>query len=584
MVDNLDDNIALNTTAKGSSFALIQNLPQTRGSCVLATSRDRRIAQTIADRWSTPIRIEPMSVDDAALLLEMRLPTPALRTPCQSELLQELECLPLAISQASAYMLHRHIDTTQYLQLWRHSHQSLISSTPGDSEHVDVSRDRSQTNAVFSTIQLTIARLAEECAAAQALLMIFATCNAQFIPRYFLDALVGTHDSAEAIAHFIGILCNLSLVHFNVEGTGLTMHKLVQGATQAWIVRNGQHNGQRKIIDFAVGMISSLWTECSDTGDLLRMCEISNHMHDIAFGFGRSLMDPDVRSRMLGIRGFHLLSSGRFVESCEVFREARDSLPKLSPESRQQIADRIDQGLALALIEIDRRNEDALALLRNSIKTDEKLGLPKVYKYLSSLDKLTRMIASNSWSDNRELETLLLRVEEWCQPTLAKDDIRRDALLSMDISLSNVYLARYKNWKCWREQAEAHLKGYSNKHWLSRATDTAREAYVELQALTTLDGDDCAQLVKAAIALGGAFREADRYREFGWCLRHALCITLNTPYLAERERVKADLLRGINAVQEGFGEPCVTLESFAAEHKDCRMGPHGCRFYAAELD
>src|SRR5205085_3849922 len=82
-------------------------LPQTPNGSILVTSRNSTAAMNLVGVYYNVIRVEPMNEGDALALLKTRVP---FDEPFESEakaLVQALECIPLAITHAAAYIRMR---------------------------------------------------------------------------------------------------------------------------------------------------------------------------------------------------------------------------------------------------------------------------------------------------------------------------------------------------------------------------------------------------------------------------------------------------------------------------------------------
>ena len=101
-------------------------LPQNPNGSILLTTRDERLGQRLADRHASMI-VDRMSPQEAQDLLRNR----QLELPKQSDLddtrnlLEALEYLPLAISQAAAFISENRITLSEYLEILRASDSDL---------------------------------------------------------------------------------------------------------------------------------------------------------------------------------------------------------------------------------------------------------------------------------------------------------------------------------------------------------------------------------------------------------------------------------------------------------------------------
>ena len=83
---------------------LVQYLPRSANGSTLITTRDRRVGERFAGQ-DKPIIVLPLEISDATSMLRSRLPNHLDWMASEvSELLENLEYLPLAITQAASYI------------------------------------------------------------------------------------------------------------------------------------------------------------------------------------------------------------------------------------------------------------------------------------------------------------------------------------------------------------------------------------------------------------------------------------------------------------------------------------------------
>src|SRR5262249_51252480 len=88
-------------------FTMAQYLPQRDGGAILITSRDKHSAFALAGKSNCILRVEPMSPSEAKTLIDKKIP-PELGTSNERDsLASKLEYIPLAITQAAAYITRR---------------------------------------------------------------------------------------------------------------------------------------------------------------------------------------------------------------------------------------------------------------------------------------------------------------------------------------------------------------------------------------------------------------------------------------------------------------------------------------------
>lgn len=145
VVDNLDD---LSVESK--------YIPNRRGS-ILFTTRDRRILQSVkfAVTVQGGVEVTKMSPEEASSTCN-NLGMDRNQTDAQTELLRRLDNLPLAISQAAAYIQRTGMSTQEYLQLWMDntSNQATLLDKP-----VEEGGTEASTQTVMRTWSVTVDKI-----------------------------------------------------------------------------------------------------------------------------------------------------------------------------------------------------------------------------------------------------------------------------------------------------------------------------------------------------------------------------------------------------------------------------------------
>ena len=124
IIDNVDDRTMFFEDGNYKGKALCEYMPQTALGAILYTTRNRDIGIDL-DSTRDPIDVPSMSVEDARSLLGTRIQSQSTEAE-QLALLDELVYLPLAITQAVAFMLKRRKHISQYLESYRQSHATRI--------------------------------------------------------------------------------------------------------------------------------------------------------------------------------------------------------------------------------------------------------------------------------------------------------------------------------------------------------------------------------------------------------------------------------------------------------------------------
>ena len=89
-------------------------LPRSKRGSILITTRDRRVGERLTGNKQL-VTVNPLSKDEACQLLKARLPDDEWDDGKAKELVHELEYLPLAITQAAAYIAQNRSSISDYL-------------------------------------------------------------------------------------------------------------------------------------------------------------------------------------------------------------------------------------------------------------------------------------------------------------------------------------------------------------------------------------------------------------------------------------------------------------------------------------
>ena len=227
----------LTTAAHSSIIPLSRYLPQTSSSgLILITSRTREAAYCLTDSDESIIHIPFMSKADATALLCRKMegmydPTDRSNGIEKAELVERLECLPLAITQATSYIIVRKRTMTipKYSNFLEKNGEILLARVP------DSRRDPSYPNSVLLTLQISLDQIDQENKPATELLSLMSVLDRQGIPRMLLR---GENDDDLDFEKRLDPLIAFSLITTDGTNQSFQIHRLVQVAVQSWLVRD----------------------------------------------------------------------------------------------------------------------------------------------------------------------------------------------------------------------------------------------------------------------------------------------------------------------------------------------------------
>ncbi|KAK4100508.1 hypothetical protein N658DRAFT_408297, partial [Parathielavia hyrcaniae] len=228
IVDNADDKDVL-----FGPTGIHQYLPDSEVGLTLFTTRTLEVGVSVATNDVVELHdMDPQEAEDylrKSLIRKQLLQDQAMT----AELLRELTHLPLAITQAAAYLnWNSQISIKRYLELLRGTEQDMVGLM--SREFHDNTRYRGSQNAVATTWLVSFDLIQKSNSAAADLLAFISHIEPKAIPR----SLLPTSKSKEAMESELGTLSAFAFLarrEDNGDDEVYDMHKLVHLATGIWI-------------------------------------------------------------------------------------------------------------------------------------------------------------------------------------------------------------------------------------------------------------------------------------------------------------------------------------------------------------
>ncbi|KAH8698246.1 P-loop containing nucleoside triphosphate hydrolase protein [Phaeosphaeriaceae sp. PMI808] len=250
VLDNADDSeIVFGTNQlKG----VVNYLPESEQGITLFTTRVREIAISLTR--GDVLELEQMSKEDAATFLTKSLIRQNLYdNTAMAELLDELAYLPLAITQAAAYLNTNRTTIAKYLNLLRNTEQGIVSLMT--KEFRDNTRYKGPVNAVAMTWVVPFRQLQAHDPRAADLLAFILCIEWKAIPRSLLPHLGSEERLEDAIGALRGYSFLSTREENNVdEASGeeewYDLHRLVHLASRIWTKEHGiAADAERRAVD-----------------------------------------------------------------------------------------------------------------------------------------------------------------------------------------------------------------------------------------------------------------------------------------------------------------------------------------------
>ena len=244
VVDNADDTNLLRDQENG----IMNYLPQSENGLTLFTTRYKDLAD-LADY--NIVDLQEMSIHEATLFLEKFFQREYLvqNQALVKEFLEELAYLPLAIVQASAYIIKNSTTISKYLALIKTTEKEMISLLSQDFH--DNTRSKESHNAVAVTWLVSFDQIKKDEPTAADLLFFLAFLENKAIPLTILPA----SKLSSELTRAVGVLVGYSFLSKQGEGDEevYDMHRLVHRAIKTWMQReNLLEEWKQKIVSHLV--------------------------------------------------------------------------------------------------------------------------------------------------------------------------------------------------------------------------------------------------------------------------------------------------------------------------------------------
>ncbi|OCL04339.1 hypothetical protein AOQ84DRAFT_324569, partial [Glonium stellatum] len=232
VLDNADDTEVFFPSAgskpktPGEPSGIARYLPHNSRGSILITTRDAHVGIKLAN-GEQPISVLQMTLQEAKTMMLSKISEK--ESCCESDLitlLNDLECLPLAITQAAAFISENRITLSAYLKYLHADDANIL-----DNEFYDWRRDSEKSNSVIQTWKLSFDQIRRQNPRAANILSLMAVLDRQGVQSFLLREDQGEAEFIKAI----GTLRAFSFITAEKGGEVFEMHRLVQLATQKWL-------------------------------------------------------------------------------------------------------------------------------------------------------------------------------------------------------------------------------------------------------------------------------------------------------------------------------------------------------------
>lgn len=292
---------------------------------VLITTRDDRVASRLLKK-AKPIVVQPMSVGEATSLFLSKFgeEESSFDEADVRRLLEELDHLPLAISQAAAFIEENSSSIPAYIEALQGGNADEFLNEELD----DTRRDQeSSVNSVVRTWKLSYDQIRQQKPRAAELLCLLAMLDRQSVPRTLLKVPEATTS--------LGVLQAFHLITTRAGSQSFQLHRLVQRFVNISL-RND--NATRKWQEAALACVSKDYPTEIGVAEW-PICDIlAPHVHILtSYKYQTTEARLDLAHLLCWAADFDI-ERGMYIQASERARKSLDILRELVPEHDERLA------------------------------------------------------------------------------------------------------------------------------------------------------------------------------------------------------------------------------------------------------
>ncbi len=630
ILDNADDESVFYTqrehghgVASGSSHSkptLASFLPQSQNGSILITSRHKDVALKLTGRDKDIIRIQHMDQNQGLALLRNKLSHP-LDEPV-SELLDALDYMPLAITQAAAH-INKHwprttiSSYTRELRISDKKREKLLSQAA-----MDLRRDEEASNSILATWYMSFENLREESPSAANLLSFMSFFNPQGIPDFLLKGYSSSElntkdesDDEDVFEDDLNILRSYSFVTTDLNGHVFQMHRLVKFATRTWLRSfGGENRWRRKFLATLYRVFPSYtefenWSQCRvllphveplvdeepiDTEEAKFWAQILYNAASYMWHQGMHTKAEEMiqgsisaRTRILGAEHSDTLDSvsvlpiilqtkGKYEEAEQITRRVLESAEKVRGEEHSDTL-YVVHNLGLALC-YQGKYEEAELMYRRVLEGFEK-ALGKEHPHsLTSASNLAQVLRCQGKYD--EAEQMHRRVLERTEKVRGKE---HPDTTSRAVGLANVLWDRGK----YEEAEQMHRRALEGREKTLGKAHPDTLMSINNLAVTLLDQGkygEAEQMCRRALE-GREKILGKEHPDTLWTVSNLASIRRNQRKYEEAEQLNRQALEGLeNALGKEHPTTLWSLFNLALLYRQCRRYDAASEFYQRACD
>jgi tetratricopeptide (TPR) repeat protein len=226
-----------------TDHSLSDYLPSSSHGSIMITSRSREVAEGLIEYTEDILELRPMDEETAVNLFRKKLKSHqgGMAKNDSVDLVQQLDCMPLAITQAAAYINQRapRITVSTYLETLKRSDDDRAKLLLMDIR--DPRRDGRASSSIIATWHISFEHIRQIQDSAARLLALMSLFDREAIPDYLLrEQYIENRDGQNNFEEDIATLRAYHLINTGVSENLFDMHRLVQFSTRKWLELHAQ--------------------------------------------------------------------------------------------------------------------------------------------------------------------------------------------------------------------------------------------------------------------------------------------------------------------------------------------------------
>ena len=271
ILDGVDNHAAL-----GETFTLEPFVRESTKVIIILSTKDKSVGFRFLDQAEGLIKVPAFTMHESAQLLKDKIGSDYAEADYE-RLAQTMCHIPLALTQAAAYIMELDTTPSKYLTLY---HKNDFNEMAFLSEDFGEEMERhSNRNPIATTFSLSVDEIHVSCPPAYRILARMGVLDAKAIP----EALLRSEEDDVEFAYAIGRLRAFSLVAVTSipgsEGEGYNVHQLVHFMMPRWLKHR---NELGSTLNASAKRMTSLWFSLP-TGELRFIWALLHDIHIRSF-------------------------------------------------------------------------------------------------------------------------------------------------------------------------------------------------------------------------------------------------------------------------------------------------------------